>query len=85
MDRGQCQPFARHIRTPYNGGMATLDVKGPLSAGEFESLRELSKGLRWQTIPFQHTAKLLRLGYATEAIGGLRITESGQVRVAKGS
>lgn len=65
--------------------MAILDVKGPLSSGEFESLRELSKGLKWQTIPFQHTAKLLRLGYATEAIGGLRITESGQVRVAKGS
>jgi hypothetical protein len=65
--------------------MAIHDDSGPLSAAEFESLRELSKGLRWQTIPFQHTAKLLRLGYATEAIGGLKITESGQLRVAKGS
>jgi hypothetical protein len=65
--------------------MVTLEVRGPLSRAEFESLRELSKGLRWQTIPFHHTAKLLRLGYATEAIGGLRITESGQLRVAKGS
>lgn len=64
--------------------MAIFDLNGPLSSVEFESLRELSKGLRWQTIPAQHAAKLLSLGYAREAVGGLSITDVGQLRVTRG-
>ena len=67
------------------GDMARFDLSDPLSPAEFESLQELSKGLKWRPIPFRHTAMLLRLGYAKEAIGGLLITDLGQLRVAKGS
>jgi len=64
--------------------MATFDLNGSLSPAEFESLRELSKGLGWQTIPAQHSAKLLSLGYAREAVGGLIITDLGQSRLTDG-
>ena len=65
--------------------MATFDLNGSLSPAEFESLRELSKGLGWQTIPAQHSAKLLSLGYARDAIGGLMITDLGRSRAADGN
>ncbi len=65
--------------------MADFDLNGGLSAAEFESLRELSKGLGWHTLPARHTAKLLSLGYARDAVGGLVITDIGQLRAARGS
>ena len=66
-------------------GMSSIDARGPLSPAEFESLRELSKGLKWKTIPIKHTVKLLSLGYAKEAVGGLVITDAGRMREALGS
>ena len=65
--------------------MERSDLNDPLSPAEFDSLRELSAGLGWKPLPSLHTAKLLRLGYARDAVGGLSISELGQLRVAKGS
>lgn len=65
--------------------MAQSDLNDPLSPAEFNSLRELSVGLKWRPLPSQHTAKLLRLGYAKDGVGGLSISALGQLRVAKGS
>jgi hypothetical protein len=64
--------------------MASSDLNDPLSPAEFDSLVELSNGLKWRPLPSLHTAKLLRLGYARDAVGGLSISELGQLRVAKG-
>jgi hypothetical protein len=65
--------------------MPSFDAGGPLSPAEFESLRELSRGLKWKTIPIGHTVKLLGLGYAKDAVGGLVITDAGRLREALGS
>ena len=65
--------------------MAQSDLNDPLSPAKFNSLRELSAELGWKPLPSLHTAKLLRLGYARDAVGGLSISELGQLRVAKGS
>lgn len=65
--------------------MAQSDLNDPLSPAEFDSLRELSAGLKWRPLPSAHTAKLLRLGYAKDAVGGLAISALGELRVAKGS
>lgn len=65
--------------------MAPLYPSDSLSSAEFDSLLELSRGLKWRPLPQQHTAKLLRLGYAKEAIDGLSITEFGRLRIAKGT
>jgi hypothetical protein len=70
----------RHI-----SAMTRSDLNDPLSPAEFESLRELAAGLKWRPLPSLHTAKLLRLGYARDAVGGLSISELGQLRIAKGS
>lgn len=65
--------------------MVRSDLNDPLTSAEFDSLRELSAGLKWRTLPSLHTAKLLRLGYAKDGVGGLAISELGQLRIAKGS
>jgi hypothetical protein len=55
---------------------------GPLAPAELQSLRELTNGAKPFTIPAAHIARLLQFGYLKEGIGGLKITETGHIRVA---
>jgi hypothetical protein len=54
----------------------------PLTADQFASLREVSKGALRQTIPDEHKAHLIKLGYIKEGLGGLVLTDLGRLRVA---
>jgi len=65
--------------------MVLPNLNVPLSTAEFQSLKELSKGTLRGTTPAKHQAKLINLGYAKDALGGLMITDIGQLRVMKGS
>jgi hypothetical protein len=63
--------------------------KGPnldasLSADEFVSLNEVAKRIVKQTIPAAHKAKLIKLGFISEALGGLVPTDAGRTRLARG-
>jgi len=56
-----------------------------LSAEEFRSLREVSKGDAQGEIPQMHWERLVVLGYALRRLGTLGLTDSGKRRLAAGS
>jgi hypothetical protein len=55
-----------------------------LSAEEFASLLEVSKGDAQREIPQLHWERLVGLGYAVRRLGELGLTASGMRRVAAG-
>jgi hypothetical protein len=55
-----------------------------ITAGEFQSLRDVSKGATQRAIPPEHKIRLLQVGYIMEGLSGLAITDVGQMRVAEG-
>jgi len=55
-----------------------------LSAEEFASLIEVSKGEAQHEIPQLHWERLVSLGYAVRRLGELGLTASGMRRVAAG-
>jgi len=65
--------------------MAVPDLDAPLTAPEFDSLREVAKGFKRRTnLPEAHQARLLELELVREALGGLMLTEAGELRLARG-
>ena len=56
----------------------------PLSADEFDSLQEVSKGDAQSEIHQLHWERLVGLGYAVRRLGELGLTASGQRRLASG-
>jgi hypothetical protein len=60
------------------------DLNSPLSPEEFRSLRELSKPLMKPSIPEAHAARLIELGYVVQKLGGLRLTDAGELRIMRG-
>ena len=60
------------------------DTLPALSAEEFASLIEVSKGEAQQEIPQLHWERLVALGYAVRRLGELGLTASGQRRLALG-
>ena len=61
------------------------DPPALLSAEEFRSLREVSKGDAQGDIPQMHWERLVGLGYALRRLGTLGLTESGKRCLATGS
>lgn len=55
-----------------------------ITASEFQSLRDVSKGLAQRAIPPEHKIRLLQVGYIIDGQNGLAITDVGQMRVAAG-
>jgi hypothetical protein len=55
-----------------------------LTAEEFASLLEVSKGDAQREIPQLHWERLVALGYAVRRLGELGLTASGMRRVAAG-
>ncbi len=64
--------------------MVAPNLNAPLSAVEFESLREVSKGLSKRVVPATHKKRLLEFGYIKEGTGRLMMTDAGQLRLAIG-
>jgi hypothetical protein len=65
--------------------MAVPDLDAPLTGPEFESLREVSKGFkRRANLPETHKNRLLELELIRDALGGLTLTEAGEIRLARG-
>jgi hypothetical protein len=62
----------------------TPNLEAPLTAAEFASLKETAKGLMKRTIPADHKAKLLKLGFIAEKLGGLVPTDAGKMRIGRG-
>ena len=60
------------------------DPHPALSADEFVSLREVSKGAAQREIPQSHWERLVGLGYAVRRLGELGLTASGLRRLASG-
>ena len=60
------------------------DHPSSLSADEFASLLEVSKGEAQQDIPQLHGERLVGLGYAVRRLGELGLTASGIKRLAVG-
>jgi hypothetical protein len=60
------------------------DTVPALSAEEFASLIEVSKGEAQQEIPQLHWERLVALGYAVRRLGELGLTASGLRRLALG-
>ena len=60
------------------------DPHPALSAEEFASLLEVSKGEAQREIPQLHWERLVSLGYAVRRLGELGLTASGLRRVAVG-
>jgi hypothetical protein len=56
-----------------------------LSAEEFASLLEVSKGEAQREIPQLHWERLVSLGYAVRRLGELGLTASGTRRLAAGN
>jgi hypothetical protein len=48
-----------------------------ITAEEFASLREVSKGMLQGIIPYEHRERLLKLGFVDEKFGGLVLTNDG--------
>jgi hypothetical protein len=55
-----------------------------LSADEFASLLEVSKGETQREIPQSHWERLVGLGYAVRRLGELGLTASGARRLSAG-
>jgi len=65
--------------------MTSPDPNVPLTAAEFESLRQVSTGFKRRTnLPEMHKNRLLELGLIRDALGGLTLTDAGELRLAKG-
>lgn len=62
----------------------TPNLTAPLSADEFTSLREVSKGLMQRLIPVEHRDRLIALDYISQRLGGLVVTDIGRLRLAAG-
>ena len=62
--------------------MAVLNAR--LSADEFESLREVSKGPTQRAIPMQHSARLIELAFIYQGSSGLGVTPLGRSRLDQG-
>jgi hypothetical protein len=60
------------------------DHQATLTAEEFASLLEVSKGDAQREIPQLHWERLVALGYAVRRLGELGLTASGMRRVAAG-
>ena len=60
------------------------DTHPALSADEFASLREVSKGDAQIEIPQLHWERLVGLGYAVRRLGELGLTASGARRLSAG-
>ena len=60
------------------------DLNAPLSPSEFQALRDVSKGMMQPIIPDAHKKRLLQAGFIKEALGGLMVTDAGQMRIAVG-
>jgi hypothetical protein len=60
------------------------DYPPHLTAEEFASLLEVSKGNAQREIPQLHWERLVGLGYAVRRLGELGLTASGLRRVAAG-
>jgi hypothetical protein len=56
----------------------------PLSADEFAALKQLGMSFARGTVPLRISDRLKRLGYASEIMGNLIITDSGSARLATG-
>ena len=61
------------------------DPRPALSAEEFASLLEVSKGEAQREIPQLHWERLVGLGYAVRRLGELDLTASGIRRLAAGN
>ena len=61
------------------------DPHPALSAEEFTSLLEVSKGEAQREIPQLHWERLVGLGYAVRRLGELGLTASGIRRLAAGN
>ncbi|HYM33263.1 MAG TPA: hypothetical protein VEU47_18335 [Candidatus Cybelea sp.] len=64
--------------------MPANDPNARLAPREFESLKEVAKGIMQLAIPAQHKAALIKLGFIEETSGRLLLTEIGKIRVAAG-
>jgi len=60
------------------------NLTAALTAEEFASLREVSKGMLQGIIPREHRERLLKLGLVGEKFGGLVLTNDGTNRVSIG-
>lgn len=60
------------------------DSTTALSADEFATLAEVSKGKAQGEIPQAHGERLAKLGYAIRRLGELELTASGVRRLASG-
>ena len=58
------------------------DSRPALSADEFTSLREVSRGDAQREIPQLHWERLVGLGYAVRRLGELGLTASGARRLS---
>jgi hypothetical protein len=56
-------------------------LTAPLTHKEFESLREVSKGMMRRVIPKSHADKLIGLKLLREGLGGLVLTPKGKLRL----
>jgi hypothetical protein len=62
----------------------SLNSDALLTADEFASLREVSKGMLQRELPEAHQQKLLSLRLIKLTPDGLRLTTAGQTRMATG-
>jgi hypothetical protein len=56
----------------------------PLSVDEFAALKQLGMSFARGTVPLRISDRLKSLGYASEIMGNLIITDSGSARLATG-
>ena len=61
------------------------DLDAPLTRQEFASLREVGLELLQREIPEDHREKLVGLGLIAYTFDGLRMTQAGQMRLARGN
>ena len=60
------------------------DINARLTVDEYQSRLDVSKGAMQSGIPVAHKARLLQVGYIKEGLGGLILTDAGQMRIAIG-
>jgi len=60
----------------------TAAINATITAGEAQSLRDVAKRLMQPVIPAAHKTRLLHLGYIKQALGGLMLTDAGEMRLA---
>jgi len=65
--------------------MDNFSVNAPLSPDEFVALNEVSKGAGQRIIPAAIKKRLLELRLIEEALGGLKLTMDGTMRLRLGT